>query len=278
MNMGDQFYLWTRYKIPCVLANGTPLIHLTRATPVTSDPDTLNNTDRDTVLAVPGPGCPEPGWPSTAVQVGDEAEKFPAVTGPGLVRAIDTLTFLITFRNNTGGANTDVVVKDTIDTDLDLFTLDSIGTSHSYSFSVSGREVSWTFTGVNLPDSLTDELNSMGFAAFNIRVAAGFDPGDTIRNQGQIYFDQEPALPTTGQQIIPSCPAKFGNLNPQADTVINAQDVVLLGICAFLTGGGSPGCDPCYADVNCDTNVTGQDVVLLGRRAFLGEPLPCEQP
>jgi hypothetical protein len=274
LNPGDAYYLWAKYKIPCGLANGTPLTHTSVSEPVFGDVNTPNNTDQVTVQAAPTTACPEPEGPAGASGAGDEAEKFPYVTGPGLVRAIDTLTFPITFRNNTGGTNATVTVKDTIDTDLDLATLDSIGTSHPYTFSISGREVTWTFSGVGLPDSLTNETNCMGFAAFGIQPVADFGPGDTIFNEGQIYFDSDPPLPTTGQLIIPPCPAKVGNMNVSIDTILNAQDVVLSGICAYLTGAGSPGCDPCYADVDCDGNLTATDVVLLGLRAYLGVTNP----
>ncbi len=267
---GEAFYLWARYKIPCGLSNGTPLINIARSEPVTGDPDTLDNTGGVTVFAAPGPGCPEPGEPASAFAPGDEAEKF--ASAPSVyIQAIDTLTYLITFRNNVGGTNASVTVRDTLDTELNQATFDSLGASHNYTFAVNGREVSWTFSGINLPDSLTDDAGSLGFAAFRILLENGVTEEDTVQNQAEVYFDSDPPLPTAGQQVLTVCSALPGDMDDSGG-LPDATDVVLLLNCVFL---GSGDCRNCFSDLDCDREKTPTDVIMLMNAAFLGDPLRC---
>jgi len=270
------FHLWGRYKIPCSVADGTPLKSVVRITPVAGDLDSLDNTDSVTVSAVPGPGCSEPSLFSSGA-TDKEGEKFldaswrrraiDTLTIAPTVKAIDTLTYMMTFRNKGGGTNTDIVVKDTLDFELDEATFDSAGASHSYTFSVSGREITWTFSGINLPDSTANESGSLGFVAFSIRLKSNLTGGDTVSNQAEVTFDQLPPVATNTLQAE-LCRATAGDFND--DGVLTASDVVLMLNCAFL---GSGDCDLCFGDVTCDDILTASDVVNLLNAAFLGIPL-----
>jgi len=270
------FHLWGRYKIPCSVTDGTPLKSIVRITPVAGDLDSLDNTDSVTVSAVPGPGCSEPSFFSSGA-ADKEGVKFldaswrrraiDTLTIAQVVKAIDTLTYMITFRNEGGGTSTDIVVKDTLDFELDEATFDSAGASHLYTFSVNGREITWTFSGINLPDSTANESGSLGFAAFSIRLKSNLTGGDTVSNQAEVTFDQLPPVATNTLQAE-LCRATAGDFND--DGVLTASDVVLMLNCAFL---GSGDCDICFGDVTCDDILTASDVVNLLNAAFLGIPL-----
>jgi hypothetical protein len=67
-----------------------------------------------------------------------------------------------------------------------------LATSHAYVVEViSGtpNTVKWTFNDINLPDSGTSWLGSMGFVAYEIAPVSGLAIADSISNFADIYFD-----------------------------------------------------------------------------------------
>jgi hypothetical protein len=92
----------------------------------------------------------------------------------------------------------DVIVRDSLDADLDVSTLEILDTSHPVT-SVSldaDRVLSWSFLGIELPGVAEDEPGSHGFVRFAARPRAGLLAGTEIRNTAGIYFDQNPAVVT----------------------------------------------------------------------------------
>ena len=100
------------------------------------------------------------------------------------------IDYLIRFQNTGTDTAFTVVIRDEIEEDLDLESLQILGASHAFTplFSAA-RELVFTFNGINLPDSTTDWLGSQGFVSLRMRPRAGLIAGDVVENTASIYFD-----------------------------------------------------------------------------------------
>jgi alpha-tubulin suppressor-like RCC1 family protein len=114
------------------------------------------------------------------------------------------MDYVIRFQNT--GTDTAFTVKilDTLDTDLDIFSVRSGVSSHSYSFRMYGpRVLEWTFNNIKLPDSTTNEPESNGFVTFTVNQVKNLPDGTEINNRVGIYFDfNDPIITNTTSHII----------------------------------------------------------------------------
>ena len=100
------------------------------------------------------------------------------------------LQYVIRFQNTGNDTAFTVVIRDTLDTDLNIFTVTPGVSSHPYSFQMHGpRVLEWTFNNINLPDSTTDSAGSNGFVTFHVEQIPNLAPGTEIFNEASIYFD-----------------------------------------------------------------------------------------
>lgn len=101
-----------------------------------------------------------------------------------------SISYQIRFQNTGTDTAFKVVVRDTIEENLDLSTFQMGAASHSYHLTITdGRVFQWTFDNILLPDSNVNEPFSHGFIKFRINPRPGLQIGDTIRNKAGIYFD-----------------------------------------------------------------------------------------
>jgi fimbrial isopeptide formation D2 family protein/uncharacterized repeat protein (TIGR01451 family) len=114
----------------------------------------------------------------------------------GLIKSTDSLTYKVRFQNLGNAPAYHVVVRDTLDTDLDIATLTSLGTSHPATLEISGRELKWTFWDIVLPAAMHDEPGSHGFIDFKVKQLPGNPAGTVIENDASIYFDLNSAVVT----------------------------------------------------------------------------------
>ena len=100
------------------------------------------------------------------------------------------LQYVIRFQNTGTDTAFTVVIRDTLDTDLNIFTVTSGVSSHPYEFRMYGpRVLEWTFNNINLPDSSTNQEGSNGFVTFHVDQVPNLAPGTEITNDADIYFD-----------------------------------------------------------------------------------------
>ncbi len=114
----------------------------------------------------------------------------------GKIKGDEELTYTVNFQNTGTADAVNVVVRDLIDTDLDLETFHMIGASHPYTMQFAGREAIWKFSSIMLPDSNANEPASHGHVTFAIKPYAGLAEGTQLTNTANIYFDYNAALPT----------------------------------------------------------------------------------
>lgn len=98
--------------------------------------------------------------------------------------------YVIRFQNTGTDTAFTVVIRDELEADLDIESLEILGASHPYTPSFGGaRELVFTFSDILLPDSTTDLLGSQGFVALRIKPLAPLLPSTLIENLANIYFD-----------------------------------------------------------------------------------------
>jgi uncharacterized repeat protein (TIGR01451 family) len=129
---------------------------------------------------------------------------------PDSVTAQQMLGYTIRFQNTGDAPAVNVVVRDTLDENLDMSTFDMISATHPFVLSMEGRVVSWTFPNIMLPDSTTDAEGSIG--AFHYRIAANTDLmlGDQVQNEAHIFFDFAPAIVTNTVTTTVALPTGLG--------------------------------------------------------------------
>lgn len=100
------------------------------------------------------------------------------------------LQYLIRFQNTGTDTAFNIVVRDTLDTDLNIFSVVPGAASHNYTFRMYGpRVLEWTFTNIMLPDSNVNEATSHGFLTFRVDQQPNLQNGTVILNDTDIYFD-----------------------------------------------------------------------------------------
>jgi uncharacterized repeat protein (TIGR01451 family) len=125
------------------------------------------------------------------------------------------IDYTVRFQNTGTDTAFTVVIRDEIEQDLDLMSLEILGASHDFIPSFGeGRELVFTFNDILLPDSTTDLLGSQGFVAFRIRPREGLLPGDNITNIANIYFDFNPPVITEPSVLVAEFSTGVGDKAP----------------------------------------------------------------
>ena len=108
------------------------------------------------------------------------------------------LEYLIRFQNTGNAPAFDVLLRDTIDDNLDMSTFTLMANSHSVMTSLNEetREVTFFFENILLPDSAADEPGSHGLASYKIRPYPNLEVGTQITNTAYIFFDNNPPVVT----------------------------------------------------------------------------------
>ncbi|MCZ4410630.1 T9SS type A sorting domain-containing protein [Cryomorphaceae bacterium 1068] len=164
---------------------GTMLEATISANVSADDPNELNNTFTS-VTEVVGSYDPNDKQVS-ATTIGDE-----------FLEDGSPLKYTIRFQNTGTFYAERVVIADTIDSDLDINSLQIISTSHNMELSREGNVLYFEFDQIFLPDSATDFDGSIGHLRYEIDPLPTFSEGETIENTAYIYFDfNEPVVTNT---------------------------------------------------------------------------------
>jgi uncharacterized repeat protein (TIGR01451 family) len=110
----------------------------------------------------------------------------------------ENLQYTVRFQNDGNYPALNVVVRDTISTNLDLSTFRFIGSKHpvSYSLDPVSREVVFRFSGIQLLPSVDSLEGSQGYFTYEIEELANLTLNSEIKNTAYIYFDFNPAIIT----------------------------------------------------------------------------------
>lgn len=112
------------------------------------------------------------------------------ITEEHFVQPNQQMQYYIRFQNTGNDLAYNIVIRDTLDEDLNIFTVVPGVASHPYTFRIYGpRVLEWTFENINLPDSTSNEPESHGFVTFHVDQNYMLSAGTQITNSADIYFD-----------------------------------------------------------------------------------------
>jgi uncharacterized repeat protein (TIGR01451 family) len=124
------------------------------------------------------------------------------------------LQYLIRFQNTGTAEAYNIIIRDTLDTDLNIFSVTPGVSSHEYTFTMFGERVlQWTFNNIMLPDSFSNPEQSHGFITYTVNQVPDLTDGTEITNSAAIYFDSnDPIITNTTLHTINHC--VFTVINP----------------------------------------------------------------
>lgn len=110
----------------------------------------------------------------------------------------EALEYLVRFQNTGNDTAFTVLIRDTIDTNFDLATLNVIASSHLMKTEVDleTRVTKFIFNNILLPDSNVNEPASHGYLVYNIKPKIGVPDLSVVKNDADIYFDFNPPVIT----------------------------------------------------------------------------------
>ncbi len=139
----------------------------------------------------------------------------------------ETLEYLIRFQNTGNDTAFTVVIRDTIDIDLNLSTFMMIDASHAVQtqVDVATRIVTFTFNNILLVDSNMNEPLSHGYVKYSIKPNAGLINVTAVQNTAHIYFDfNDPiATNTTLNTLVYSIPTSVPEILPSAKGIVSVM-------------------------------------------------------
>ena len=127
------------------------------------------------------------------------------------------LDYTIRFQNTGNDTAFVVVLRDTLDLNLDLKSFEIISSSHNMQASRKDRALEFRFDNILLPDSNRNEPGSHGFVRYRIKAVAEVADNTVVENKAHIFFDFNPAIVTntTFNTLMTTLPVKVANGLPK---------------------------------------------------------------
>jgi len=107
-----------------------------------------------------------------------------------------TVRYTVRFQNTGNYPATRVLLRDTIDAELDPSSLRLVAHSHPVQVFVYEGVAYFDHLSIMLPDSMSDPDGSQGFVRFDLDTRFPVNIGDSLTNTAYIYFDQNPPIVT----------------------------------------------------------------------------------
>ena len=110
----------------------------------------------------------------------------------------EDLGYTVRFQNDGNYPALNVVIRDTISTNLDLSTFRLLAAKHpvSYSINPTSREIVFCFNGIQLQPSQDNLEASQGYVSYSIEEQPNLPLNSVIENTAYIYFDFNPSIIT----------------------------------------------------------------------------------
>ncbi len=113
------------------------------------------------------------------------------------------ITYLVRFQNTGNDTAFNVVLTDTLSSQLQFSTMKILDASHPCKVTQKGANVLFEFLNILLPDSNVNEPMSHGFIKFKLRAKTTLPDNTTINNIADIYFDyNSPVTTNTASTIV----------------------------------------------------------------------------
>ncbi|HEX9981331.1 MAG TPA: T9SS type A sorting domain-containing protein [Flavobacterium sp.] len=180
----DYIFFYVTMDTPATVPLGTSLTSNIEITIPVSDTYPINNSDAITEIV------------SSSYDPNDMSETHGNQIPFAEFTSDEFLRYTIRFEN-TGNANAiNITIVDILDEKLDPASVRMVMSSHPYVLDKIGNNLTWTFSAVNLPPSVSGTDTGKGFLTFEVKPLPGYEIGDVIPNSADIYFDANPAIVT----------------------------------------------------------------------------------
>lgn len=122
---------------------------------------------------------------------------------PNFIAAHKSLKYLVRFQNTGNYPAEQVVIVDTLDSNLDPSTFELTANTHPVEVALDGSVLTFEFNQIFLPDSATDMAGSQGYIRYKVKPFPTLAIGEAIQNKAYIYFDFNlPILTNTVQTVM----------------------------------------------------------------------------
>jgi uncharacterized repeat protein (TIGR01451 family) len=188
---GQSVIISVQSLLSCFAIIGNNLVFNSDITPVAGDCTPANNSTTDYCTI-------SNSWDPNNKCVKARNFALNGYVNNDTISASDELNYVINFQNTGTSSAVNIFLLDTIDSGLDVSSVQLLSSSHTYtSFSIIGSNIlKWHFININLPDSGSNQAASHGFVKFKIKQLPGNTTGTHILNRAGIYFDSNPAVIT----------------------------------------------------------------------------------
>lgn len=147
-----------------------------------------------------------------------------------LIRSNTDLEYIIRFQNTGTDTAFTVVLQDALPPELEILSVESGVSSHSYTFNIQQNNVlEWRFENILLPDSTTNLDASQGFVSFKVKQVPNLAEGTFIHNNARIYFDFNAPIITnlSEHQIDNSTTLVITSVDPIGSKAVQAWDLTV---------------------------------------------------
>ncbi len=120
-------------------------------------------------------------------------ETYPVNVLPGYV---DWFNYTIYFQNTGNAPAINVRLLDTLSNLVNLNTFQLVNSSHPVVADLTGNKLQFKFANINLPDSMSNPVGSIGFVQYKIKPKPNLANGTKILNRASIYFDYNAPIAT----------------------------------------------------------------------------------
>jgi uncharacterized repeat protein (TIGR01451 family) len=178
-NMGTQEVknIYINFFTPITDTVGTNLKFTATVNPVAGDNTPSDNTEVSTYKVA---GSYDPNF--------KEVQPEGDIT-LSQVASQDPFVYTVHFQNTGNDTAFAVTIKDTISSDFEILSIETIAASHSYSFQMKNGAAEWKLNNILLPDSAANEPASHGFVKYRIIPKSTLTANDEIKNTAHIFFD-----------------------------------------------------------------------------------------
>jgi hypothetical protein len=182
LKIGEKKNFQIQVSIPTNILLGTQIVHRSENI-VANDQFPINNID-SAITIVTGSFDPND---KTAQPIGNGAEHY--------IDKNTRIKYTIQFQNTGTDTAFNVKIFDNLDSNIDISSLEILGSSHTFNYSLSNRKLKLYFDNILLPDSNINLSASQGFVCYSVLPKQNID-GKTIFNTADIYFDYNTPITT----------------------------------------------------------------------------------
>ena len=208
------------WSVPAIQPGECHNVHFNMIVPVGTPVGTLLNgsIQIDPIDIDPHPANNTENWTQEVVASFDPNDKT-TLTGDnqwgGEITGNEPfINYQINFQNTGNDTAYTVVIRDTLDENLNVESIRAGVSSHDYYLQFEGNNILiFNFENIHLPDSTTDAEASKGFVTFTIGMKEGLLPRTEIFNSAAIYFDYNAPVVTNKTRHYIPVPVFYKNVN-----------------------------------------------------------------